>query len=177
MKQFIALSRKGTTVFCGNMLIGLLLIAFGLVGCGGKLGKIESSAVDTAIADAAAAVLAAQEVDAPSLAAEAFAAAESNLEAAKVALTEKEGNAALRLAYQATADARVAYRDAVNIAKNAELNAALLQKEVGVDELREKLSAKERKLAEAQTEIQDMHLSGRSSNEPSLNLIKRIVSW
>ena len=173
MKQFSALSRKGTAVFCQNMLVGLLLISFGLVGCGGKLGKIEPSAVDTAIADAEAAIMAAQQVDAPSLAAEAFASAESNLEAAKVALAEKEGDAALRFAYQAAADARVAYRDAVNIAKNAELNAALLQKTVGVDELREKLSAKERKLAEAQTEIQDMHLGGENLKRTVTELEKK----
>ena len=161
MKQCIALSREGNSVLYRSLLVGLLLVSFGLVGCGGKLGKIESAAVDTAIADAEAAITAAREVDAPSLAAAAFAAAESNLEAAKIALTEKNGDEALRLAYQAVVDAKVAHRDAVNIAKNSELNAALLQKEAGVDELREKLSSKEKELAEVRTEIEDMHLGGK----------------
>lgn len=156
MKQFIALSRRRNSVLRRNLLIGLLLVSFGLVGCGGKLGKIEPAAVDTAIADAAAAIAAAREVDASSLAADAFAAAESNLEAAKTALAEKKGDAALRLAYQAISDARIAQRDAINIAKNAELNAALLQKTAGTDELRQTLSAKEQKLDELRTEIQKL---------------------
>lgn len=156
MKQFIALSRRRNSVLRKNLLIGLLLVSFGLAGCGGKLGKIEPAAVDTAIADAAAAIAAAREVDAPSLAADAFAAAASNLEAAKTALAEKKGDEALRLAYQAISDARIAQRDALNIAKNAELNAALLQKTAGADELRQTLSAKEQKLDALRTEVQKL---------------------
>ena len=156
MKQFIALSRRGNSVLCRNLLIGLLLVSFGLAGCGGKLGKIEPAAVDTAIADAAAAIAAAREADAPSLTADAFAAAESHLEAAETALAEKKGDEALRLAYQAMSDARIARRDALNIAKNAELNAALLQKAADADELRQTLSTKAQELAEVQTEIQEL---------------------
>ena len=157
MKQFIALSRAANSILRRNLIVGLLFVSLGLVGCGGQLGKIEPSVVDTAIADAEAAIAVAREVDAPSLAAGAFAAAESNLEAAKNALSEKKGDEALRLAYQATVDARVAQRDAINIAKNAELNAALLQKKAGVDELRENLKDREQELAEVRTEIQDVH--------------------
>jgi len=156
MKQFIALSPSGNSVLRRNLLIGLLLISFGLAGCGGKLGEIEPAAVDTAIADAAAAIAAAREVDAPSLAADAFAVAVSNLEAAKTALAEKKGDEALRLAYQAISDARIAQRDALNIAKSAELNAALLQKTTGADELRQTLSAKEQELAKVRTEVRDL---------------------
>ena len=157
MKQFIALSRAANSILRRNLIVGLLFVSLGLVGCGGQLGKIEPSVVDTAIADAEAAIAVAREVDAPSLAAVAFAAAKSNLEAAKNALSEKKGDEALRLAYQATVDARVAQRDAINIAKNAELNAALLQKKAGVDELRENLKDREQELAEVRTEIQDVH--------------------
>ena len=156
MKQFIALSRRRNSVLRRNLLIGLLLVSFGLAGCGGKLGKIEPAAVDTAIADAAAAIAAAREVDASSLAADAFAGAESNLEAAKTALAEKKGDEALRLAYQAISDAKIAQRDALNVAKNAELNAALLQKTAGADEIRQTLSAKEQELTELRTEIQKL---------------------
>ena len=156
MKQFIALSQRGNAILYRNLLIGLLLVSFGLVGCGGKLGKIEPLAVDTAIADAETAIAAAHEVDAPSLAADAFEAAESNLEAAKTALGEKNGDEALRLAYQAIIDARTAQKDAINIAKNSEMNAALLQKESDADELRHTIGTKERELARIKTEIQDM---------------------
>ena len=155
MEQFIALSRKVNSVSRRNLLVGLLLVSFAVAGCGGQLGRIEPSAVDTAIADASAAIEVARAVDAPSLAADAFEAAESNLEAAKTALTEKKGNEALRLAYQAVVDARIAQRNAINIAKNSELNAALLQKEVGVDSLRQTLSAVEKELADVQTKMQN----------------------
>ena len=156
MKQFIALSQRGNAILYRNLLIGLLLVSFGLVGCGGKLGKIEPLAVDTAIADAETAIAAAHEVDAPSLAADAFEAAESNLEAAKTALGEKNGDEALRFAYQAIIDARTAQKDAINIAKNSEMNAVLLQKESDADELRHTLGTKERELARIKTEIQGM---------------------
>lgn len=165
MKQFIALSRRGNSVLRRNLLIGLLLVSFGLAGCGGKLGEIEPSAVDTAIADAEAAIAAAREVDAQSLAADAFAGAASNLEAAKTALAEKKGDEALRLAYRAISDARIAQRDAINIAKNAELNAALLQKTAGADELRQTLSAKEHELAEVRTEVQDLQREGNKRKQ------------
>ena len=156
MKQFVALSRRGNAIWHRNLTIVLLLALFGLVGCGGQLGKIEPLAVDTAIADAEAAIAAAREVDAPSLAAEAFETAESNLEGAKAALGEKDGDEALRLAYQAVVDAKIARKEAMNIAKSSELNASLLQKESDVKELRHTLGTKERELARVRTEIQDL---------------------
>ena len=173
MKQFIALSRKGNSVLRRNLLVCLLLVSFGLAGCGGQLGKIELSAVDTAMADAETAIAAAREVDAPSLAADAFATAESNLEAAKIALSEKKGDEALRLAYQATIDARVAQTDAINIAKNAELNAALLQKEAGVDELRQSLNNRDQELAGVRTEIQDMYRNSEKLRQTVSELRKK----
>ena len=172
MKQFIALSRRRNSVWHRNLLIGLLLVSFGFAGCGGKLGKIEPSVVDTAIADAAAAIAAAREVDAPSLTTDAFAAAESHLEAAKTALAEKKGNEALRLAYQAISEARIAQRDALNIAKNAEINAALLQKAAGAKELRQTLSAKEQELTEVQTEVQDLQREEKKRKQ-TLNELQR----
>ena len=42
MKRFIALARRGNVTPSGILFIGMLLISFGLVGCGGKLGKIET---------------------------------------------------------------------------------------------------------------------------------------
>ena len=173
MKQFIALSRKSNSVLRRNLLVGLLFVSFGLAGCGGQLGKIEPSTVDTAIADAEAAVTAAREVDAPSLAADAFAAAEANLEAAKSALSEKKGDDALRLAYQATIDARVAQKDAISIAKNAELNAALLRKAAGADELRQTLGDTEQELVDVRTEIQDMYRSSEKLRQTVSELRKK----
>ena len=64
MKRFIALSRRGNVAPSGILFIGMLLVSFSFVGCGGKLGKIETSVVDTAIADAEVALAAAVDVDA-----------------------------------------------------------------------------------------------------------------
>ena len=50
MKQFIALPRKYNFALCRILIVATLLVSLALAGCGGKLGKIEPSAVDTAIA-------------------------------------------------------------------------------------------------------------------------------
>ena len=154
MKQFIVLPRKNNFGLRRILIVAMLLVSLALAGCGGKLGKIEPSVVDTAIADAEAAIGAAQDIDAASLAPDAFQAATSNLEAAKTALTEKKGNDALRLAYQATADAKLAHRHAINVNKNSKLNATILQKEAGAEKLRQKLSTKETELTRVKSEMQ-----------------------
>ena len=154
MKRFIVLQRKDNFALRRILIVAMLLVSLVLAGCGGKLGKIDPSVVDTAIADAEAAIAAAQGVDAASLAPDAFQAATANLEAAKTALTEKKGNDALRLAYQAIADARLAQRHAINVNKDSELNATILQKEAGAEKLRQKLSTKEAELARVTSEMQ-----------------------
>ena len=156
MKRFIALARRGNVTPSGILFIGMLLVSFSLVGCGGKLGKIEPSAVDTAIADAETALAAAVDVDAPTLASGLFDAAETNLTAAKTARDEKNGNAALRLAYQAIADATLARTNAMNVTKNSELNASILQKETEAESLRATVNSKKEELAGLHAEMQDI---------------------
>ena len=168
MKQLIASPQKYNFALRRILMIGLLLVPFAFAGCGGKLGKIEPSVVDTAIADAEAAIMVAEGVDAPSLAPVAFGAAKSNLEAAKTALEEKRGSEALQLAYQAVADAKLARKSAINIAKNSELNAAILQKEARAQALRQKLSDSESELKRTQSEMQDIR-----SDETQLKEIVR----
>ena len=154
MKRFIASPQKYNFAVRRILMIGLLLVPFAFAGCSGKFGKIEAPVLDTAIADAEAAITAAKEADAPSLASEAFEAAKSNLEAAKTALEEKRGSDALQLAYQATADAKLARKSAIAITKNSELNAAILEKEANVEALRHKLRDKASALERAESEMQ-----------------------
>ncbi|MDE0014806.1 MAG: DUF4398 domain-containing protein [Candidatus Poribacteria bacterium] len=154
MKRFIVLQRKYNFALRRILMVAMLLVSLVLAGCGGQLGNIEPSVVDPAIADAEAAIAAARDIDAASLAPDAFQAATSNLAAAKTALTEKKGNDALRLAYQATADARLAHRHAINVNKNSKLNATILQKEAGVAELRQKLNTQEAEFARVKSEMQ-----------------------
>ena len=155
MKRFIALARRGNVAPSRILFIGMFLVALGLVGCGGKLGKVETLAVDTAIADAEAALAAAMEADAPTLASDLFESAKANLEAAKTALDEKKGNDALRLAYRSMADATLARTNSVNITKNSELNASILQKEAEAESLRATVNNKKEELAGLRSEIQN----------------------
>ncbi len=155
MKRFIALQRRSNLTLDRTLMVWLLLISVAFAGCGGQLGKIEAPVVDTAIAEAEAAITAAQGVDAASLAPEAFQAANANLEAAREALTEKRGVDALRLAHQASADAKIAYRNAINAAKSSELNAAILRKDASVKELDQRLKALEERVSQKESEVQD----------------------
>ena len=172
MKRFIALSRKGSLAPGGILCIGMLLVSFGLVGCGGKLGKIETSAVDTAIADAETAIAAAVDVDAPTLASDFFEVAEANLAAAKTAVEEKKGNDALRFAYQAMADATLARTNAINITKNSELNASVLQKAAEAESLRESVKSKKEELAGLRSDIQDIQHEGEQLRQTVRELQK-----
>ena len=155
MKRFIALQRRSNFALDKTPLIWLSLVFLAFAGCGGQLGKIELPVVDTAIAEAEAAITAAQDVDAASLAPDAFRAANTNLEAAKEALTEKRGSDALRLAYQASADAKLAHRHAINVTKSSELNAVILQKDASIAEFQQKFKRSEEKVSQKQSELQD----------------------
>lgn len=173
MKRFIVLQRKYNFASRRILIVAMLLASLALAGCGGKLGNIEPSVVDTAIADAETAIAAARDIDAASLAPDAFQAATSNLAAAKTALTEKKGNDALRLAYQATADARLAHRHAINVNKNSKLNATILQKEAGVAELRQKLSTQEAELTRVKSEMQTARGAEDQLNQKIRDLEKK----
>ena len=173
MRRFIALRQGVNLTLDRRLMVWLLLISLAFAGCGGQLGKIEPPVVDTAIAEAEAAIAAARDVDAASLAPDAFQAATSNLAAAKTALTEKKGNDALRLAYQATADARLAHRHAINVNKNSKLNATILQKEAGVAELRQKLSTQEAELARVKSEMQTARGAEDQLNQKIRDLEKK----
>ena len=172
MKRFIALSWKGNVAPSGVLFIGMLLVSFGLVGCGGKLGKIETSAVDTAIADAESAITAAEAADAPTLAADLFESAKINLESAKTAVDNKKGSDALRFAYQAMVDATRARTNSINITKNSELNASVLQKAAEAESLRETVNSKKEELAGLQSEIQDIQKDGEQLRKTVRNLQK-----
>ena len=154
MRRFNVLRQGSNLTLDRTLMVWLLLVSLAFAGCGGQLGKIEPPVVDTAIAEAEAAIAAARDVDAASLAPDAFRAANANLEAAREALAEKRGVDALRLAHQASADAKLAHRHAINVAKSAELNAAILQKESNVIEFRQRLKTLEERFSEKESEFQ-----------------------
>ncbi len=139
-------------------LVILLFISNYIVGCGAQLGSIEPMDVESAILQAETAIESAHEANAPSLAPDAFAAAQGKLTDAKTALTDKNGSEALRLAYQAFADAMLAHRQAINAEKNAELNAQILEKGIAANKLSQQLSSKAEELATAQKQVQQLRL-------------------
>ena len=163
MRQFIAFARE---VFvkvnvCARMntpLAALLVIALSVAGCGGQLGTLKPPEVESALAQAASAIEKARDADAPTLAPDAYESAATHLANAKTALKEKRGSDALRLAYQAVSDAKVARKVAADINKNAALNASILEKEANAKKLRETLATKEKELAKAAARIE--RLSG-----------------
>lgn len=165
MKRLTALPWRSNLTLDRTLMAWFLLIPLAFVGCGGQLGKIEPPVVDTAIAEAEAAIAAAQDVDAASLAPEAFQAANANLEAAREALTEKRGVDALRLAHQASADAKIAHRHAINVAKSSELNAAILQKELSAKELHQRLKTVEEKVSQKESEVQEAQFASEQLRE------------
>ncbi len=177
MKRFIALSRevfvKVNSAPSRMRLTGLLLVSLCFAGCGGQLGKIEAPEVDTVLTRAESAIEAARAADAPSLVPEAFEAAVSNLEEARTAFAEKNGSDALRLAHQAIVDARVAQRNAVNITKNSELNAIILEKEAGAKTLRQNLNTKTEQLAMVQDELQQLTREKKDLKQTISNLEKK----
>ena len=165
MRQFIAFARevfvKVNLCALSQMktpLAALLVISLSVAGCGGQLGTIKPPEVESALAQATSAIEKARAVDAPTLAPDAFESAAANLADAKTALKEKRGNDALRLAYQAAADAKVARKVAADIDKNAALNATVLEKEANAKKLRETLATKEKQLEKAAARIE--RLSG-----------------
>ena len=155
MKRFIALRRGSNLTLDRTLMVWLLLVSLVFAGCGGQLGKIEPPVVDTAISEAEAAIAAARNVDAASLAPDTFRAANTNLEAARAALSEKRGVDALRLAHQASADAKLAHRHAINVAKSSELNAAILERELSVKEFRQRLKTLEERVSEKESKVQE----------------------
>ena len=160
MRQFIALARRGVNAstkrgYCTPTVV-LLCVALCIAGCGGQLGTVKPLEVERALTQAESAIEKAREADALSLAPDAFKSAEANLADAKTARKQKRGSEALRLAYHAAADAKVARKVAADIAKNAALNATILEKEADAKQLRETLATKEERLAQAEKRAQEL---------------------
>ncbi len=154
------------------VLAGLLLLPMFLAACSGKLGKVEPQTVDTVMIEAEAAIASARTANAPSLAFEEFEQAEAELEKAKAALAEKNGNDAMLFAYQALTQAKIAQRKAEHNALNAELNAKLLEKDERVSELRESLKEKQTVYTALEKQVQNLQDSERALRENMRTLEK-----
>ncbi len=173
MKRYTALSarwKRKNRHLAALLSVGLLFVSFGIIGCGGHLGRIEPSAVDTAIADAETSINAAAAVDAPTLAAELFESASTQLAAARTALEAKNGSEALSLAYQARVAAAQAKAAAVTITKNSELNASILQRTAEAESLQESLNSKTTELKSLNADIKAV----RDAEEAAKRTVRKL---
>ena len=93
--------------------IWLFFLPILIVACGGSLGKIQPENVDDIITKSQAAIQQARLANAETLSPRQLGLAESYLDSAKDAVTAKEGLEAMRLAYDALTQARIAEREAM----------------------------------------------------------------
>ena len=156
MKRFKC-SNNGQWQFSINRMWLLLLPIF-IVGCGGSLGKIQLENVDVIITHSEAAIEAARSANAEALAPKALKLAESYLADAREAVQVEAGLDAIRLAYDARTQARIAEQEAMYKSQEAGLNAIIQRKETEISDAQENLRAEETKLEKARTEIQQLDI-------------------
>jgi len=138
--------------------IWLLFLPIFIVACGGSLGKIQPENVDDIITKSQAAIQQARLANAETLSPRQLGLAESYLESAKDAVTAKEGLEAMRLAYDALTQARIAEREAMYKSQEAGLNAIIQRKEAEVSDMQSNLRAQESKLENVRTELQRLDM-------------------
>lgn len=136
----------------------ILLLPIFTVGCGGSLGNIQLENVDAVIADSEAAIKVARSANAGALAPRPLELAENHLAEARKAVEAKEGLDAIRLAYDARTQARIAEQEAMYKSQEAGLNAIIQRKEMEIADTQENLRAAEKKLETARTEIQQLDI-------------------
>ncbi len=129
-------------------LLCILLLPLFVIACGGKLGTIEMNDVDSLFSQAEDALNAARDVNAQSLAFETYEQAETELEKAKEALSNKKGVDVIKYANSAITYAKMSKRIAIQNTKDAEANANLLSKDVQIGELRKQITTKDSKLTD-----------------------------
>lgn len=145
-------------------LIGGILLGIILMGCGGKLGKVEINDVQNAIAQAEKAINDALDVNADSLAFEHIERAETELDKSKEALKNKEGIPALRFANLAYSHARMAKYEAIQNSKNAVAYGNLLAKDAEIGELKSDLENQNNKIKDLEKGLQALEDTERNLN-------------
>lgn len=136
----------------------ILLLPIFIVGCGGSLGKIQLENVDEVITHSEQAIRAARSANAAALAPKSLELAENYLTDARKAVEAEAGLDAIRFAYDARTQARIAEQEAMYKSQEAGLNAIIQRKEMEIADAQENLGAAEAKLEKARTEIQQLDI-------------------
>lgn len=143
--------------------VNILLVIF-LIGCGGKLGTVKITDVDSVIVLAEKAINDALEVKADSLAFEQFERAETELEKAKDSLENKDGVAALRSANLAYSHAKMAKYEAIQNSDNAATNANILAKKAEISKLKSNLQNQNNKINDLEKGLENLQDTERNLN-------------
>ena len=141
----------------------IFLMPILIIACGGSLGKIQVENVNAVITKSENVVEQARVANAQALAPDVLHQAESALEKAKAAMKTKHGLEAIRLAYNALTQARLAEQQAMDKSQEIELTAMIQRKESEINGLQNQLQETQR-TEEAQREqslarIQELELN------------------
>lgn len=150
MKMTISRSSETKRIYQSNnkfLLFFFLVLPLYLVACGGKLGTIQMDDVGTLLSLADNALNDAREVNAHSLAFETYEQAETELDKAKDALSNKIGVDAIKYANNAITYAKMAKRIAIQNTKDAEANANILSRDAQIGELKKLITTKDSKIS------------------------------
>lgn len=156
-----SLRRQGLSKKWGKRLAHhtwMLFLPLVLIACGGSLGKIQVEDVDAVITASEAAIEQAHLANAQALAPEALQQAERDLEDAKEAGQTKNGLEAMRLAYDALTQARIAEHEAMYKSQEEGLNAIIKRKEAEVIEHQANLRTTDAELEKNRTQMRQLNM-------------------
>ena len=136
----------------------LCLLPMLLIACSGSLGKIQLENVNDAIAQSEIAIEQAHLASAQYLAPDTLQQAEDDLAGAKEAVSAKDGLGAMRLAYNALAQAQIAEQEAMYKSQGNGLNAIIKHKEAKIVALEADLLTADEALEKSRTDVKQLDM-------------------
>ncbi|MCZ6677310.1 MAG: DUF4398 domain-containing protein [Candidatus Poribacteria bacterium] len=154
----------------------LLFLPMLMIACGGSLGKIQVENVDAVLTESETAIEQARLANAQFLAPDTLDQAESAIESAREAVKAKDGLEAMRLAYDALTQARIAEQEAMYRSQEEGLNAIIKRKEAEIIEFQANLKAADASLEENRAEMQRLDME-TSQLQTKMDRKIREVEW
>ena len=144
----------------GREILGLILISLLpllMTACGSSIGKIHIEDVNATINEAESAIQQARQVNAEQYASNNLNKAESILSKSRQALSEEKGIEALRCAYEARSEAKIAETQALQIKlREVEVNAIEKQKKADLEETRSELIVAKNEAEQSQSRVLEL---------------------
>ena len=136
----------------------LCLLPMLLIACSGSLGKIQLENVNAVIIQSEVAIAQARLANAQDLASDTLQQAENALASAKEAVGAKDGLGAMRLAYNALAQAQIAEQEAMYKSQGNGLNAIIKRKEAGIIVLQANLKTADEAVEKSRTAVRQLDI-------------------